>query len=83
MQHVTYAEYLPLVLGDDEMARHHLTLDGATPYRYDSGTNPTMINSFSTAAFRFGHSMINGLNSYGYQKVCKSRGGLLVSLLNV
>ena len=69
MQHVTYAEYLPLVLGEEEMARHDLVHDGAIPFRYDPNINPAMINSFTTAAFRFGHSMVNGLNSYGFQKV--------------
>lgn len=71
MQHVTYAEYLPLVIGNDEMARYNLTLEGATYFRYEPHTNPTIINSFTTAAFRFGHSMVNGLNTYGFQKVCK------------
>ncbi|XP_076461621.1 thyroid peroxidase-like [Babylonia areolata] len=69
MQRVTYAEYLPLVLGEREMARYNLTLDGARPYVYDPYLNPNIFNSFSTAAFRFGHSMVHGKNSFGYQTV--------------
>nr|KAG5714322.1 hypothetical protein BaRGS_018539 [Batillaria attramentaria] len=68
MQHVTYAEYLPLVLGDQAMRNYNLALDDPT-YKYDPSVDPSIINAFSTAAFRFGHSMVNGKNSYGFQKL--------------
>ncbi|XP_050073401.1 peroxidasin isoform X1 [Anopheles maculipalpis] len=53
MQHITYDHWLPLVIGERGMAQ-------LGEYRgYDSTLNPTIFNEFATAAFRFGHSLIN------------------------
>ncbi|XP_049292507.1 peroxidasin isoform X2 [Anopheles funestus] len=53
MQHITYDHWLPLVIGERGMAQ-------LGEYRgYDSNVNPTVFNEFATAAFRFGHSLIN------------------------
>lgn len=50
MQAVTYNEFLPALLGEDAM-------DG---YRgYDRRVNAGITNEFSTAAYRFGHSMLS------------------------
>ncbi|MCE9589975.1 MAG: peroxidase [Planctomycetes bacterium] len=50
MQQITYNEFLPALLGDKPLA----------PYRgYKPGVNPGITNEFSTAAFRFGHSLLN------------------------
>lgn len=49
MQAITYNEFLPAVLGDNAMR----------PYRgYKADTFPNLSNVFSTAAYRFGHTMI-------------------------
>lgn len=53
MQHITYTEWLPKILGPQGMK-----LLGN--YRaYDPSVDATIINAFATAAFRFGHGLIN------------------------
>lgn len=50
IQVITYKEFLPILLG-----RHALK-----PYTgYDVALNPGIMNEFSTAAFRLGHSMLS------------------------
>ena len=51
-QHITYTEYLPLILGPTFMAEILRT------ERYNSSLDATVSNAFATAAFRFGHSMV-------------------------
>uniref|UniRef100_A0A0K0FL11 Peroxidasin-like protein (inferred by orthology to a human protein) n=1 Tax=Strongyloides venezuelensis TaxID=75913 RepID=A0A0K0FL11_STRVS len=54
IQHITYEHWLPKVLGNDGM-KHYLG-----EYKgYDSTVNPGITNAFATAAFRFGHTLIN------------------------
>ncbi|MCK5814170.1 MAG: hypothetical protein KAH03_07915 [Cocleimonas sp.] len=50
MQAVTYNEFLPALLGGD----------GAGEYTgYDSSVNPQISNTFATAAYRLGHTMLS------------------------
>lgn len=50
MQGITYNEFLPALLGPDALA----------PYTgYRNTVSPTIMNAFSTAAFRFGHSAVS------------------------
>ncbi len=60
LQAITYNEFLPALLGHGALERY----DG-----YDSTVNPNLSNVFSTAAYRFGHTMLSSdllrLNSDG------------------
>lgn len=53
MQHITYTQWLPKVLGPVGMEML------GTYKGYQPDVNPTIMNAFATAAFRFGHSLIN------------------------
>ena len=52
LQHITYTEYLPLILGQKYMG-NILRND-----QYNSSIDATVSNAFAAAVFRFGHSMI-------------------------
>jgi hypothetical protein len=50
IQSITYNEFLPALLGQNAIS----------PYRgYNPNVNPGIANEFSTAAYRFGHSMLD------------------------
>lgn len=50
LQWVVYNEYLPALLGSNAMPSY---------VGYDANVNPGISNEFSTAAYRFGHSMLD------------------------
>lgn len=60
LQHITYHEFLPLLLGKKALSRYR---------GYQPNVNAGISNIFATAAYRFGHSMVSSkfllLNSYG------------------
>ena len=61
-QHITYNEWLPVVIGTDFMAELDiLPLTHGLSTKYNAKINPTILNSFAAAAFRFGHTLVQGL----------------------
>jgi hypothetical protein len=50
LQAITYNEFLPALLGDNAISKYT---------GYDPTVNPGISNIFSTAAYRFGHSMLS------------------------
>lgn len=61
LQHITYNEWLPLIIGHEAMERFSL-YSNPSGYGsdYDEDINPSMTNEFTGAAFRFGHSTVQG-----------------------
>ena len=62
IQAITYNEFLPALLGAQAISRY---------IGYNKNINPTITNEFSTAAYRFGHSLLDSeisrLNNDGSQ----------------
>lgn len=58
-QHIIYSEWLPLLIGRKAAILYELIpLNQNYFYGYNSKLYPAAINEFSTAAFRFGHTMV-------------------------
>ncbi|XP_076653501.1 uncharacterized protein LOC143359421 [Halictus rubicundus] len=58
-QHITYREFLPIVLGLEVMKIFDLEVRNNGYYEgYDPSVNPTVANGFAAAAYRFGHSLV-------------------------
>jgi len=59
IQHITWNEYLPMVMGKQGLHEHDLVLYTEGYYDgYDPEINPSAANGFATAAYRFGHSLL-------------------------
>ncbi|XP_040073574.3 chorion peroxidase-like [Ixodes scapularis] len=59
-QHIVYSEWLPVIMGPAEMARYQLVLLRTGFTRYNDSVEATMMNEFAAAAFRLGHTLIDG-----------------------
>ncbi|KAK4008470.1 hypothetical protein OUZ56_013610 [Daphnia magna] len=61
MQHITYNEWLPIVIGRTKMQELGLLpLQHGFSEEYYKNLNPGVLNEFASAAFRFGHTLIQG-----------------------
>ncbi|XP_039283319.1 peroxidase [Nilaparvata lugens] len=79
MQHITYNEFLPIVLGREYMDKFELSpQDKGHTALYDASLNPGITNVFATAAFRFGHSLIQS-HMHGYGRFGNVRSNLTLS----
>lgn len=59
IQHITYREFLPVLLGPEVMDLFQLNVLSKGFFEgYNVRTDATIANSFATAAFRFGHSLV-------------------------
>ena len=61
LQNIVYGEYLPVILGQTSMQRYGLTIPKTGYSTYNRKRDPSIVNSFTTASYRFGHSLIQGL----------------------
>lgn len=69
IQHITYNEWLPLLLGPVIMRDFKLELsqtNGGYSIEYDQETDPSIINEFAGAAYRL-HSLVQG--AFNFQTV--------------
>lgn len=64
VQIITYKEWLPALMGSDapSLAAH----------TYSTSNDPSMLTEFTTAIFRFGHSLIHDSLTLGYTKLSTS-----------
>ncbi|UYV64035.1 hypothetical protein LAZ67_2006372 [Cordylochernes scorpioides] len=59
LQFITYDEYLPFIVGGEQMDCHNLRVYNSSRYtQYNNRIDASMASSFSTAAYRYGHSMV-------------------------
>ncbi|CAG0918619.1 unnamed protein product [Notodromas monacha] len=63
MQHIIYNEWLPLVVGPTAMSAFDLYLRNGFGKYYNPAINPVIATEFSTAAFRFGHTLVHHTGS--------------------
>jgi hypothetical protein len=67
MQHTTYNEYLLVLIGREKIQELSLLpLQKGFSRDYDENVNSSILNEFTAAAFRFGHSLVPGKQEYTY-----------------
>ncbi|XP_076327258.1 peroxidase-like [Tachypleus tridentatus] len=62
IQNIIYKEFLPMALGEETVNRYNLTLQAEGYWNgYDPNVHMGVANAFQAAAFRFGHTHIQGM----------------------
>ncbi|XP_024940632.1 uncharacterized protein LOC107267540 isoform X2 [Cephus cinctus] len=62
LQHITYREFIPIILGERETILRNLKpLTSGYRGNYNSEVDPSIANNFAAAAFRFAHTLLPGL----------------------
>ncbi|XP_059611568.1 peroxidase [Phlebotomus argentipes] len=61
IQHITYSEFLPILLGWELCEHLNLLPSNKSEDTYRDDVDPTVANSFAAAAFRFSHNLLPGL----------------------
>ncbi|XP_052058105.1 peroxidase-like protein 3 [Mytilus californianus] len=65
IQHITYNEWLPIVVGDQHMNQYNLkSSERGHVSSYDPNLDPSIRNSFAAAALRYAHSLIMPTQAY-------------------
>ncbi|XP_071549774.1 salivary peroxidase/catechol oxidase-like isoform X2 [Panulirus ornatus] len=60
IQQITYQEFLPVVLGNERMVEYDLFPEtSGLVDTYDPSIDASIANAFGTAAYRFGHTLVN------------------------
>ena len=77
MQKIVYSDYLPIILGETTMNKFDLFPKHGSIY--DESIDPSHVNSFATAAYRFGHSMVQGLHALCHPETIKQSGQYLLA----
>lgn len=70
MQHITYNEFLSVVVGKEASEKLGIlsTPDGLAEDTYDEKLNPSLANEFAAAAFRFAHTLLPGLMKFAKEQ---------------
>lgn len=59
IQHITYNEFLPVILHPQVMHNLNISLQSEGYFKgYNSSVEATIANEFAASAFRFGHSLL-------------------------
>ncbi|KAF8371080.1 hypothetical protein PRIPAC_77509, partial [Pristionchus pacificus] len=62
LQHITYSEWLPIVLGWETMEKYELNPLRSGYFKgYDAHCDASISQEMSTSAFRFGHSLVRNV----------------------
>ena len=63
--HIVYNEFLPVLIGRKMMEEVGIfPLPNGFSSDYDKNVDPSILNEFSTVAYRFGHSQVQGKQRY-------------------